>query len=573
MDPAEEQRVSDLEAAVELLNKEMVDLYEHVNDIEAQVGPQGKQGPIGPKGDTGDPGKSIIGPRGLPGKDGIDGKDGKDVDVATVEELRSDIERIAKTAKGGVGNYPGQQWNVNSSILGIPYRDVNIIAPGATVTTDAVHQRMDVTLPTGGGTPASPDTSVQFNDGGSFGGQTSFLFDKNTRTIFLGLEGGGNTGTLRTPNASSADTDASPLQLFSGNGLGTGWGGDINIGSNESGNGGDTGTGGTINVKAGSGGATSGSGGSISLIAGNAQGGDSNGGSFQMSAGGAAGSGTGGVLNFSSGDAAFGGAVIAMDAATSTDASSIRIEAGGNGDLGDFGGGTVTISGGRDDDGNHQKDVLFQPFGGSVKIGNPLGINVVLDTSLISSSDKTFTFPDVSGTFITNNNGSPLTKTDDTNITLALGGSPTTALVNATSLTLGWTGQLSVARGGTGSSTLLGAGIPTKTSNVTATAQTADIGSTNLTTTGAGLYRLAYYLVDSTADLTAGAVRLNITYTDNGASQTQQSATVALTILGTFTQGQFIIQLASGNIAYSTTHTGIFGSAKYDLFITLERLN
>lgn len=46
--------------------------------------------------------------------------------------------------------------------------------------------------------------------------------------------------------------------------------------------------------------------------------------------------------------------------------------------------------------------------------------------------------------------GSALTKTDDTNVTLTLGGSPTTALLNATSLTLGWTGQLGVTRGGTG---------------------------------------------------------------------------------------------------------------------------
>jgi hypothetical protein len=48
--------------------------------------------------------------------------------------------------------------------------------------------------------------------------------------------------------------------------------------------------------------------------------------------------------------------------------------------------------------------------------------------------------------------GSALTKTDDTNVTLTLGGSPTTALLNAASLTLGWTGQLSVSRGGTGQS-------------------------------------------------------------------------------------------------------------------------
>ena len=45
--------------------------------------------------------------------------------------------------------------------------------------------------------------------------------------------------------------------------------------------------------------------------------------------------------------------------------------------------------------------------------------------------------------------GAALTKTDDTNVTLTLGGSPLTALVNAASLTLGWTGLLSKARGGT----------------------------------------------------------------------------------------------------------------------------
>jgi hypothetical protein len=50
--------------------------------------------------------------------------------------------------------------------------------------------------------------------------------------------------------------------------------------------------------------------------------------------------------------------------------------------------------------------------------------------------------------------GQALTRTNDTNVTLTLGGSPTTALFAATSLTLGWTGQLSVARGGTGLSTL-----------------------------------------------------------------------------------------------------------------------
>lgn len=42
-----------------------------------------------------------------------------------------------------------------------------------------------------------------------------------------------------------------------------------------------------------------------------------------------------------------------------------------------------------------------------------------------------------------------LTKTDDANVTLTLGGSPATALLNSASLTLGWTGRLSISRGGT----------------------------------------------------------------------------------------------------------------------------
>jgi hypothetical protein len=45
---------------------------------------------------------------------------------------------------------------------------------------------------------------------------------------------------------------------------------------------------------------------------------------------------------------------------------------------------------------------------------------------------------------------SALTKTDDTNVTMTLGGTPSTALLQNVSLTLGWNGVLSTARGGTG---------------------------------------------------------------------------------------------------------------------------
>lgn len=112
------------------------------------------------------------------------------------------------------------------------------------------------------------------------------------------------------------------------------------------------------------------------------------------------------------------------------------------------------------------------------------------------------------------------------------------------------------------------AGIPTVT-NVALTNQSADIATANLATV-AGLYLVSYSLQDTTADLTAGAVVLTISYTD-GAGATTSTATQVLTGLGR-QSGSIYLQLASGNLTYATTHTGLFGTAAYALYITTVRL-
>lgn len=100
--------------------------------------------------------------------------------------------------------------------------------------------------------------------------------------------------------------------------------------------------------------------------------------------------------------------------------------------------------------------------------------------------------------------------------------------------------------------------------------QTADITTTNFTNAGAaGNYEVDYYLQDTAADLTAGMLTLTIAWTDD-AGATTATATQALTAVGR-TYGKFPVRMASGNITYSVTHTGIFGTSQYRLDLTVKR--
>lgn len=94
-------------------------------------------------------------------------------------------------------------------------------------------------------------------------------------------------------------------------------------------------------------------------------------------------------------------------------------------------------------------DILYSSASNTLSklAGNSTSVKQYLSqtgTGVVSAAPSWAT---ISGADIT---GAALTKTDDTNVTLTLGGTPTTALLRAASLTLGWTGTLGVTRGGTG---------------------------------------------------------------------------------------------------------------------------
>lgn len=175
----------------------------------------------------------------------------------------------------------------------------------------------------GSGTPASPDTSVQFNDGGNFGGSSAFTFDKNGPTLHLGVAD--SEFDIITAPGLVGDESGSSLVIETGNGVGAGSGGTIQaIAGNALG----TGLGGDVNFTAGLGGVTSGNGGHVDLTSGNAQG-DGNGGDISLLAGNSVGAKTGGNVDLTGGAAASGNEGAALRLAGGSD----DINSGGSGDF------------------------------------------------------------------------------------------------------------------------------------------------------------------------------------------------------------------------------------------------
>lgn len=107
-----------------------------------------------------------------------------------------------------------------------------------------------------------------------------------------------------------------------------------------------------------------------------------------------------------------------------------------------------------------------------------------------------------------------------------------------------------------------------------ATAQTADITTTNLATSmQAGQYHIDVYIENTTTDVTAGIVTLTLAWTDDVGATTDATVTQDLTGLAARRAAlSRNVYLASGNITYATAHSGIFGTSAYALRIRLTYL-
>lgn len=200
---------------------------------------------------------------------------------------------------------------------------------------------------------------------------------------------------------------------------------------------------------------------------------------------------------------------------------------------------------------------------GTVTFVNGSGVTLAGTTSLAGGTNasslivyKTTTTPVMltGGTTVT---GAALTKTDDTNVTLTLGGSPTTALVNAASITVGWSGTLAYSR------FVNGAGLSVVGRSANSSGVQADItGTANqiLRVNGAGT-SLGFGSIDISQSATIGSSILPIANGGTGSS----SVTYYLLASGGTAAGvnNFISNAASQflwNGSWTATATGQYHS-------------
>lgn len=155
--------------------------------------------------------------------------------------------------------------------------------------------------------------------------------------------------------------------------------------------------------------------------------------------------------------------------------------------------------------------------------------------------------------------GAALTKTDDTNVTLTLGGSPTTSLLTATSLTLNWTGTLAYAR------FVNGAGLSVTGRSVSSSGVQSDIAGTAnqvLRVNGAGS-SLAFGSIDLAQSATVGSSILAIA---NGGTGSATFTGWLLASGGTLTGANTITSNTNNQLIWAGASTSTATSQYYQSY-------
>lgn len=246
----------------------------------------------------------------------------------------------------------------------------------------------------GSGTPASPDKSVQFNDGGAFGGSADFTFDFAALVLAFGHEG--LTSNFQVPTTTTSNTSGGSLRFITADGLGSGDGGNFDI---LLGNAGASGSGGFFSLYAGIAGGDGNYGGDVTISAGDGGTGNSFGGNLSL---------------FAAGGGATGG-----------DGGYVRIQ-GGHAQAGDGYGGNISLRPGRKNGTGEN---------GEVYISSPDDISAILKTDILTGN-RNLQFPDNDGRFVLSVNGSGPNSAGDVTVT---GGSGTVTSVGATAPAAGFT--------------------------------------------------------------------------------------------------------------------------------------
>jgi len=333
-------------------------------------------------------GKDGFGIDGTNGKDGKDG--GPDSRLQIVEKINTGSKDDLKIQTVQVEGLEKKTKDLDFALGVLDQRtqflinkqggSVKTIVAGTNITVDSADPANPIISSTGGGgTPGGSNTQVQFNDGGVFGGDSAFVYDKTNNIVTVDevdvsylISKVNSTLTVANTN------DGYDLNISTNNVTGVGNAGIVSISAGKGGT--TSGSGGDLLLSSGGGYFLgSGKGGSVQIFCGNGFG-NSDGGLFYAAAGNGGGSGVGGDVQFvaGSGGGSNGG-----------DAGNILFTAG-NALGGNSNGGSVTLEAGVK---------TGSGITGQIKMRLGGGFYAILDTASIATSDKIFTFPNISGTF------------------------------------------------------------------------------------------------------------------------------------------------------------------------------